>query len=109
MLLTATDLFAWGFATEPPNGTAESQEIKHSPNQPINYRNDDFINQHTENLRHVIASEQRKHEDQAGKQVKKEKAIVTVEEDRFPSLEELRIKCQHFSRYVRYLDRSKCH
>lgn len=83
MLLSATDILAWGLVTEspkPPNVT------------------DEFFNQHTENLRHVIASEQRKHEDQAGKQVKKEKAIVTVEEDRFPSLEELRIKCQHFSR-----------
>lgn len=98
-----------GSVTESPNVTAESQEIKYSPHQPINYRSDEFINQHSENLRHVIASEQRKHEDQANKQVKKEKAIVTVEEDRFPSLEELRIKCQHFSRYTNMIINSKCH
>lgn len=99
LLTTTNDVFTWGFVTESPNVTAnESQEIKYSPHQPINYRSDEFINQHTENLRHVIASEQRKHEEQANRPVKKEKAIVTVEEDRFPSLEELRIKCQHFSR-----------
>ncbi|KAH1011435.1 uncharacterized protein LOC109537054 [Dendroctonus ponderosae] len=68
-----------------PNASSDTPTLNYPTlRHQSSYRSDELTNQQAKS--------------EEPKSVKKEKSIVTIEEERFPSLDELREKCQHFSR-----------
>ncbi|XP_066257795.1 uncharacterized protein [Euwallacea similis] len=86
-VLSAVNQSALGFPTELPKLQTQSTSTT------INGKND-LVNQHYESLRHIIASEQGQQDHH--RSVKKEPIIEG--DGKILTLDELRSKCQHFSR-----------